>query len=143
MSLFGAGYISTAITDGPGCLMLRCPDPSCSAAIGLDMIKKLANNEDKKKYNRYFIRSFVEDNRKVIVRIKFFGYLPCEPHNHLSPTPKHTQKNKIFLSVSFCYVFWKNIYCTPCVSIKFLKVFLVFFRQNGVLLLDVIMQLTI
>ncbi|PHT65059.1 putative E3 ubiquitin-protein ligase ARI8 [Capsicum annuum] len=45
--------------------MLRCPDPSCSAAIGLDMIKKLANNEDKKKYNRYFIRSFVEDNRKT------------------------------------------------------------------------------
>lgn len=66
VSLFGAGYISTAITDGPGCLMLRCPDPSCSAAIGLDMINKLANDDDKKKYNRYFIRSFVEDNRKVI-----------------------------------------------------------------------------
>ncbi|XP_055829725.1 probable E3 ubiquitin-protein ligase ARI8 [Solanum dulcamara] len=59
------GYISTAITDGPGCLMLRCPDPSCSAAIGLDMINKLANDDDKKKYNRYFIRSFVEDNRKT------------------------------------------------------------------------------
>ncbi|KAL5767130.1 hypothetical protein ACOSQ2_013913 [Xanthoceras sorbifolium] len=24
-----AGYIGTAINDGPGCLMLRCPDPSC------------------------------------------------------------------------------------------------------------------
>ncbi|KAJ8557516.1 hypothetical protein K7X08_003141 [Anisodus acutangulus] len=59
------GYISTAITDGPGCLMLRCPDPSCNAAIGLDMINKLANDDDKKKYNRYFIRSFVEDNRKT------------------------------------------------------------------------------
>lgn len=66
VSLFGAGYISTSITDGPGCLMLRCPDPSCSAAIGLDMINKLASDDDKKKYNRYFIRSFVEDNRKVI-----------------------------------------------------------------------------
>lgn len=69
-SLFGAGYIGTAISDGPGCLMLRCPDPSCSAAIGLDMINKLASDDDKKKYKHYFIRSFVEDNRKVIVCIK-------------------------------------------------------------------------
>lgn len=30
-----------------------------------------------------------------------------------------------------------------CASIKFLKVVLVFFRQNGVLLQDVIMQLTL
>ncbi|XP_075084571.1 putative E3 ubiquitin-protein ligase ARI8 isoform X1 [Nicotiana tabacum] len=59
------GYIGTAISDGPGCLMLRCPDPSCSAAIGRDMINKLASNDDKKKYKHYFIRSFVEDNRKT------------------------------------------------------------------------------
>lgn len=45
--------------------MLRCPDPSCSAAIGQDMVIKLVSNDDKEKYNRYFLRSFVEDNRKV------------------------------------------------------------------------------
>ncbi|KAL0298482.1 UNVERIFIED_CONTAM: putative E3 ubiquitin-protein ligase ARI7, partial [Sesamum radiatum] len=33
------GYISTAVNDGPGCLMLRCPDPSCGAAVGQDMTK--------------------------------------------------------------------------------------------------------
>lgn len=59
------GYISTAINDGPGCLMLRCPDPSCRAAVGQDMINLLAFADDKEKYNRYFLRSFIEDNRKT------------------------------------------------------------------------------
>ncbi|KAI9085196.1 hypothetical protein K1719_032829 [Acacia pycnantha] len=27
------GYIGTAINDGPGCLMLRCSEPSCAAAV--------------------------------------------------------------------------------------------------------------
>lgn len=60
------GYIGTAINDGPGCLMLRCPDPSCGAVVFQDMINALASNEDREKYSRYFIRSYVEDNRKVI-----------------------------------------------------------------------------
>ncbi|KAJ4956438.1 hypothetical protein NE237_013221 [Protea cynaroides] len=60
-----AGYVSTSINDGPGCLMLRCPDPSCGAAVGQDMINLLASNEDKEKYSRYLLRSYVEDNRKT------------------------------------------------------------------------------
>ncbi|KAK3229120.1 hypothetical protein Dsin_001001 [Dipteronia sinensis] len=60
-----AGYIGTSINDGPGCLVLRCPDPSCGAAVGQDMIDVLASGEDKEKYYRYFIRSYVEDNRKT------------------------------------------------------------------------------
>ncbi|XP_039064181.1 probable E3 ubiquitin-protein ligase ARI8 isoform X2 [Hibiscus syriacus] len=60
-----SGYISTAINDGPGCLMLRCPDPSCAAVVGQDMINALASAEDREKYSRYFIRSYVEDNRKT------------------------------------------------------------------------------
>ncbi|XP_071713866.1 probable E3 ubiquitin-protein ligase ARI8 [Rutidosis leptorrhynchoides] len=59
------GYITTAINDGPGCLGLRCPDPSCGAAIGQDMIVSLATHDDREKYHRYFLRSFVEDNRKT------------------------------------------------------------------------------
>ncbi|CAJ2679045.1 unnamed protein product [Trifolium pratense] len=58
------GYISTSINDGPGCLMLRCPEPSCGAAIGQDMIDLLASNEDKQKYGRYLLRSYIEDNKK-------------------------------------------------------------------------------
>uniref|UniRef100_K3Y639 RBR-type E3 ubiquitin transferase n=1 Tax=Setaria italica TaxID=4555 RepID=K3Y639_SETIT len=59
------GYISTAINDGPGCLMLRCPDPSCAAAVGQEMINALADDEDKEKYGRYLRRSYIEDNRKT------------------------------------------------------------------------------
>lgn len=60
-----AGYISTSINDGPGCLMLRCPKPSCGAAVGQDMINTLASEEDKQKYSRYLLRSYIEDNKKV------------------------------------------------------------------------------
>ncbi|CAA2995599.1 probable E3 ubiquitin- ligase ARI8 [Olea europaea subsp. europaea] len=58
-------YVSTSINDGPGCLTLRCPVPSCGAAIGQDMIYTLASDEDKEKYRHYLLRSFVEDNRKT------------------------------------------------------------------------------
>ncbi|TKY67445.1 E3 ubiquitin-protein ligase ARI7 [Spatholobus suberectus] len=58
------GYISTSINDGPGCLMLRCPDPTCAAAVDQDMINRLASDEDKQKYARYLLRSYIEDNKK-------------------------------------------------------------------------------
>ncbi|KAL1324006.1 hypothetical protein HN51_034203 [Arachis hypogaea] len=58
------GYISTSISDGPGCLMLRCPDPACGAAVGQDMINRVASDEDKQKYSRYLLRSYIEDNKK-------------------------------------------------------------------------------
>lgn len=62
---FVLGYLGTSINDGPGCLTLRCPDPSCAAAVGQDMVNMLACEEDKEKYARYFLRSYIEDNRKV------------------------------------------------------------------------------
>ncbi|KAJ7947509.1 RBR-type E3 ubiquitin transferase [Quillaja saponaria] len=60
-----AGYIGTSINDGPGCLTLRCPDPACGAAIGQDMINLLVSSEDKEKYSRYLLRSYIEDNKKT------------------------------------------------------------------------------
>lgn len=59
------GYLGTSINDGPGCLMLRCPDPSCKAAVGQDMVNALAAKEDKEKYARYLLRSYVEDNKST------------------------------------------------------------------------------
>lgn len=59
------GYIHTSVNDGPGCLTLRCPDPSCSAAVGEDMVLSLVSDEDRTKYTRYLLRSYVEDNRKT------------------------------------------------------------------------------
>ncbi|KAL8154527.1 hypothetical protein AgCh_000043 [Apium graveolens] len=59
-----AAYISTSINDGPGCLTLRCPDPSCGTAVSRDMINTLVSREDKERYYRYLLQSYVEDSRK-------------------------------------------------------------------------------
>jgi ariadne-1 len=59
------GYIGTSINDGPGCLMLRCPDPACGAVVDQDMINLLASAEDKEKYDHYLVRSYIENNKKV------------------------------------------------------------------------------
>ncbi|KAG6541506.1 hypothetical protein Mapa_017103 [Marchantia paleacea] len=59
------GYIHTSINDGPGCLTLRCADPVCGSVIGEDMVLGLVGEEDRLKYRRYLLRSFVEDNRKA------------------------------------------------------------------------------
>ncbi|XP_026431649.1 probable E3 ubiquitin-protein ligase ARI8 [Papaver somniferum] len=58
-------YISMKINDGPGCLMLRCPNPSCPVAVGQDMVNEFVSDEDKEKYSNYLYRSYVEDKRKM------------------------------------------------------------------------------
>ena len=60
-----AGYIHTSVNDGPGCLSLRCPVPSCGAAVDENMVLSLVSDEDRIKYTRYLLTSYVEDNRKV------------------------------------------------------------------------------
>ncbi|KAL6900970.1 hypothetical protein ACP4OV_005646 [Aristida adscensionis] len=59
------GYISAAISGGPGCLSLRCPDPSCGAMVLQGLIYKLAKDEDKEKYARFALRAYVEDSKKT------------------------------------------------------------------------------
>ncbi|KAK8684855.1 hypothetical protein V6N13_040870 [Hibiscus sabdariffa] len=59
------GYLCTSINDGPGCLLLRCPEPSCKAAVGPDMIDKLVTCEEKEKYSQFLLRSYIEDNRET------------------------------------------------------------------------------
>ncbi|KAI3669773.1 hypothetical protein L6452_41169 [Arctium lappa] len=58
-------YVCTSIDDGPGCLTLRCPDPSCSAAVGQDMVNVLAPAKEKKRYELFLLRSYVESNKKI------------------------------------------------------------------------------
>lgn len=60
-----AGYAHTSIKDGPGCLSLRCPNPDCSAAVGEELILSAVPEEDKTKYRRFILRSYVEANRKA------------------------------------------------------------------------------
>ncbi|KAF9602123.1 hypothetical protein IFM89_025168 [Coptis chinensis] len=42
-------YISTSVKKGPICLKLRCPDSSCGADVGRDMIDVFVSNNDKEK----------------------------------------------------------------------------------------------
>ncbi|KAL7603329.1 hypothetical protein Lser_V15G20033 [Lactuca serriola] len=58
-------YVCTAIDDGPGCLTLKCPEPSCDAAVGPDMVKALAPANKKKRYARFLLMSYVESNEKI------------------------------------------------------------------------------
>ncbi|XP_021841185.2 probable E3 ubiquitin-protein ligase ARI5 [Spinacia oleracea] len=54
-------YITVAINNrGAGCLSLQCPAIKCNAAVTRDLIVKLVSDEDVGKYDRYFIRSYVE-----------------------------------------------------------------------------------
>ncbi|PWA62282.1 Zinc finger, C6HC-type [Artemisia annua] len=59
------GYVCTAINDGPGCLTIKCPEPSCGAAVGPDMVNVLAEGEERKKYEKFWLRSYVESNKKI------------------------------------------------------------------------------
>ncbi|CAN7104281.1 unnamed protein product [Brassica rapa subsp. narinosa] len=60
-------YITEKINNGPGCLMIKCPEPSCYAVVGQDMIDKLITiEEDKEKYCRYFLRSYVKEGKNNI-----------------------------------------------------------------------------
>ncbi|XP_074352346.1 putative E3 ubiquitin-protein ligase ARI8 [Apium graveolens] len=56
-------YVSVAINDGARCLFLRCPDPSCHAVIGQDMVNLLVSCEIWNKYKKFYYRSYVELNK--------------------------------------------------------------------------------
>ncbi|XP_016498478.2 putative E3 ubiquitin-protein ligase ARI7 [Nicotiana tabacum] len=59
------GYISNSISDGSGCLNLRCPEPSCKVAVTQDIIDSLTCDDDRKKYYGFLFSSYVEENRKI------------------------------------------------------------------------------
>ncbi|KAJ0465446.1 putative IBR domain, E3 ubiquitin ligase RBR family, TRIAD supradomain-containing protein [Helianthus annuus] len=58
-------YVCTAVEDGPGCLTLRCPEPSCEAAVGPDMVRLLASENERKRYDFFLLRTYVESNKRV------------------------------------------------------------------------------
>ncbi|XVF57754.1 hypothetical protein PTKIN_Ptkin07bG0007600 [Pterospermum kingtungense] len=58
-------YIKTAIADGTGSLLLKCPEPSCGSAVGEDMVGAFATEDEKKKYIGYFVMSFIEENKMI------------------------------------------------------------------------------
>ncbi|GAU28150.1 hypothetical protein TSUD_313090 [Trifolium subterraneum] len=94
------GYIGTSINDGPGCLLLRCPESACGAAVDQDMINLLASGEDKDKYDRYLLRSYIEDNKKT----KWCPAPGCEHAVNFDPTGTGKDYDVSCLcSYSFCW----------------------------------------
>lgn len=59
------GYIRKAINEGPQCLTLRCPEPSCDAAVGLDLIELLSSKDDKIKFENQLLGYYVDVRQKA------------------------------------------------------------------------------
>ncbi|PWA63557.1 Zinc finger, C6HC-type [Artemisia annua] len=58
-------YVSYAIKDGPCCMTKKCPEPSCRAAVSPGMVNLLVEGKQKKKYDMFWFRSYVELNEKI------------------------------------------------------------------------------
>lgn len=114
-----AGYISAAVSQGPGCLSLRCPDPSCSAIVLQGMINKLGKHEDKEKYARFALRAYVESRKKV----------SCS-HNYL----EGYSCLYFILADTLAILILCTFYVTPLCNLNFSC------RRNGVQLLTVYVQ---
>ncbi|KAL2920607.1 putative E3 ubiquitin-protein ligase ARI8 [Bienertia sinuspersici] len=53
------GYIREAINDGARCLTLRCAEPSCTAAVNLDLIKLVSSEGDKEKFENHVLKYYL------------------------------------------------------------------------------------
>jgi ariadne-1 len=54
-------FIGAELDEGPRCLSLRCPDISCSAVVVRELVDAAAGAEDRARYARFALRSFVEE----------------------------------------------------------------------------------
>jgi len=56
-------YIVNSINEGPACLDLRCVDPSCKLLVTEDAVLSMVDDESKRKYSFFYLRSFVEGSK--------------------------------------------------------------------------------
>ncbi|KAG6402205.1 hypothetical protein SASPL_139080 [Salvia splendens] len=57
-----SSYVANTINDGAACLMLRCPESGCGAAVTFEMVERFAPGLKIRKYRRHLRRSYVELN---------------------------------------------------------------------------------
>ena len=62
-------YIVQSVNEGAGCLALRCPMPDCKRVLPVELVRQLCsgqndNNMSLNRYDRFFIDSFVNDDRR-------------------------------------------------------------------------------
>ncbi|GLT58090.1 hypothetical protein SLA2020_310120 [Shorea laevis] len=61
-----ATHIGTKFSNhAGGFLTIRCPDRSCDAALSQEVIDKIATVEQREKFSRMLLRSFVEHNKGI------------------------------------------------------------------------------
>ncbi|GLJ47801.1 hypothetical protein SUGI_1009600 [Cryptomeria japonica] len=60
-------YIQTSTREnGIGCLSLKCPQPTCGAALDEDTVLCLITEEwNRKKYEQFLVRTFVGNNERI------------------------------------------------------------------------------
>lgn len=56
------GFLTSAINQGPSCLNKTCPYPKCNTLCNESIFKEIVDKETYKKYNKYLINSFIDDN---------------------------------------------------------------------------------
>ncbi|QHO55637.1 putative E3 ubiquitin-protein ligase [Arachis hypogaea] len=60
-------YINEKIKEGRHeCLKpMRCPHPSCEASLEINMIRRFASQQNRKMYDRFLLRSYVETRKNI------------------------------------------------------------------------------
>ncbi|KAL8051589.1 hypothetical protein ABFX02_06G157500 [Erythranthe guttata] len=98
-TLCWTNYIAVSIDDGLGCLSLVCPNPKCKAYVGPELVDTLASNEDKDKYYRYLVRSYVEGHRDI----KWCPGPACERAVQIEPGERENYDVACDCSHRFCW----------------------------------------
>lgn len=59
------GYLHSQIDDGKAAVQARCPQLRCSRMVPVDFFKRLCDEPRQRKYEEWYIRSYVDDNPAV------------------------------------------------------------------------------
>jgi len=59
------GFLEVKIKDGPIAIYSKCPAPKCKCIVHEQAYKQLVSPAQFEKYNRFLMRSFVEDNTQI------------------------------------------------------------------------------
>jgi len=59
------GYLHSQVDDGKAAVQARCPQLKCGRVVPVDFFKRLCDESRQRKYEEWYIRSYVDDNPSV------------------------------------------------------------------------------
>jgi len=59
------GYLHSQVDDGKASVQARCPQHKCGRVVPVDFFKRLCDEARQKKYEEWYLRSYVDDNPSV------------------------------------------------------------------------------